>query len=349
MCFNEKEISSIDANNMKNQINSLYSQISDSIEIMNKFVVRNNSYSNRARDYNKILIIGMGGSAIGADFARTIIEDESCVPIFVLRDYFVPNWVDKKTFVIASSYSGNTEETLTAYNKCLEIGCKSIVISTGGELSKQALVNNVGTITLPKGFQPRAAIGYSLSILLLLFIDMGLINKKTLDDIVDTSKNKLGSKYINYSKTVAEKIFNTFPVIYSSGGYMEILSVRLKGQLAENSKILSYYNTFPEHNHNEIEGWNKLENLTSKFSILWIKDENDSSAIKKRMDIVGKIISDFPANQIELNLDGDSKIERVFSMIHYIDWISFHLAIMYKVNPSPVDNIMKLKSLMGKK
>ncbi len=349
MHFNEKEIASIDIDNMRDQINSLYSQISDSIDIVSNFTNRNNSYFDTVKNYNKILIIGMGGSAIGADFARAIVETESCIPIFVLRDYSIPNWVDEKTFVIASSYSGNTEETLTAYNKCLEIGCNSIAISTGGELSRLASANNIGVIPIPKGFQPRAAIGYSLSILLLLFIDMGLVNKKMLKDSVNVAKNKLGTNYIDSSKKVAEKIFNTFPVIYSGGGYMEILSIRLKGQLAENSKILSYYSTFPEHNHNEIEGWNKLEDLTSEFSVLWIKDENDNPYIKKRMDIVKSIINKFSDKQIELNLEGGSKIERVFSMIHYIDWISFYLAIMYKVNPSPVNNIMKLKSLMSKK
>ena len=349
MHFNEKKITSIDIDNMSDQISSLYSQISDSIDIVSKFTVHNNSYSNTVKNYNKILIIGMGGSAIGADFARAIVESESCIPIFVLRDYSLPNWVDEKTFVIASSYSGNTEETLMAYNKCLEIGCNSIAISTGGELSRLASENNIGVIPVPKGFQPRAAIGYSLSILLLLFIHMGLVSKKMLKDIVNVAKNKLGTNYIDSSKKIAEKIFNTFPVIYSGGGYMEILSIRLKGQLAENSKILSYCSTFPEHNHNEIEGWNKLEDLTSKFSVLWIKDENDNLYIKKRMDIVKNIINKFSDKQIELNLEGGSKIERVFSMIHYIDWISFYLAIMYEVNPSPVNNIMKLKSLMSKK
>jgi glucose/mannose-6-phosphate isomerase len=130
---------------------------------------------------------------------------------------------------------------------------------------------------------------------------------------------------------------------------MEILSIRLKGQLAENSKILSYYSTFPEHNHNEIEGWNKLENLTSQFSVLWLKDENDNVHIKKRMEIVKKLTSKISHVQLDLKTDGESTIERVFSMIHFIDWISFYLAMSYKVNPSPVNNIMKLKSLMSEK
>ena len=178
---------------------------------------------------------------------------------------------------------------------------------------------------------------------------MGLVDAKIVEDINQSLKNKLGRNYIDYSKVIAEKIFNTFPVIYSAGGYMEILSVRLKGQLAENSKILSYQSVFPEHNHNEIEGWNKLEDLTSNFSIIWLKNKKDNPYIKKRMKIVEGIINKLSNNQIELDLEGRSTVERVFAMIHTIDWISFYLAIMYKVNPSPVDNIMKLKSLMSEK
>ena len=349
MHFDEKKVSMVDVDNMREQIASLYNQIKNSVDIVDGFINTNTKYINVANNYDKILIIGMGGSAIGADFARKIIEDECSIPIFVIRDYSIPRWVDKRTFVIASSYSGNTEETLMAYGKCLEIGCDSLVISTGGEISNLATANNVGLISIPKGFQPRAAIGYSLSILLLLFANIGLVDRKILKDINCCAKNKLGSQYISRSKVIADKIFNTFPVIYSGGGYMEILSVRLKGQLAENSKILSYHSVFPEHNHNEIEGWNKLENLTSQFSVLWLKDKNDNMHIKKRMKIVKNIINKFTNTQIDLELDGGSVVERVFCMIHFIDWVSFYLAISYKVNPSPVDNIMKLKSLMSEK
>ena len=347
MNYSDKQIQEIDFNDMQSQIASLYDQMQDSVQIVNDFKKKNSSYNNIINNYNKIVIIGMGGSAIGADFARTIIEDKLSIPIFVIRDYIIPNWVDKKTFVIASSYSGNTEETLTAYNECLKRGCHSIVISTGGELSRCANSSGVGVIKLPAGYQPRAAIGYSLSVLLLLFVEMGLAENKILSDINQSINNKLGTEYVEQAKVIADKLYSTFPVIYSSQGYMEILSVRLKGQLAENSKILSYYEVFPEHNHNEIEGWSdSLTALTSQFSVVWIKDKNDSSYIKKRMGIVEDIISKFPNQQLDIEVSGDTVLERVFTMIHVIDWTSFYLAILYENNPSPVDNIKKLKALM---
>ena len=347
MDFSEKQINKIDIDGMRGQISSLYDQVKHSIDIMNSFKSKNYSYSNIIDNYNKILIIGMGGSAIGADFARTIVQNNISIPISVVRDYSIPNWVDKKTFIIASSYSGNTEETLSAYNECLKRGCSSIIISTGGELTRIAVDNKVGIIKLPRGYQPRAAIGYSLSILLLLFVEIGLISKKYIKDLNQVVDNQLGKKYLNEAKLIAQKLVKTFPIIYSGSGYMEILSTRLRGQLAENAKILSYQSVFPEHNHNEIEGWSKnLEEMNSKFSIVWLKDENDSSYIQKRMGIVKDIIRDYPSQQFEIQVSGESILERVFTMIHTIDWISFYLAILYDSNPSPVGNISQLKSLM---
>ena len=347
MNFRKEEIKQIDLDNMAVQIDSLYLQIQDSISIMSVFPSENDQYKDIINSYNKILIIGMGGSAIGGDFARKIIEKESPIPVFVLRDYDIPNWVDKKTFIIASSYSGNTEETLSAYSKCLDRGCNSIVISTGGELSRIANNNDIGVISLPPGYQPRAAIGYSLSILLLLFVELGLCKKHVIENLQTTANNCLGKKSIDDAKLLAQNLYNKFPVIYSGEGCNEILSIRLKGQLAENAKILSYQSVFPEHNHNEIEGWNNLEDFISNFSVIWIIDDSDSEHIRKRIKIVKGMIDKYTSHQCELYLKGESIIERVFSMIHTIDWVSFYLAIIYKTDPSPVNNIKNLKSLMN--
>ena len=128
---------------------------------------------------------------------------------------------------------------------------------------------------------------------------------------------------------------------------MSILALRLKGQLAENSKILSYHSTFPEQNHNEIEGWCNLQSLMSEISVIWLKDNNDSFFIKERMKIVEGIIDKYPNQQIDFKIDGDTVLEKVFAMINVIDWLSFYLAILYGTNPSPVNNISKLKLLMS--
>ena len=343
----EDIVNKLDNDNMKKQISSLYEQIDHSINIFDNFKTENQSYKNIIHHYDKILIIGMGGSAIGADFARTIVGKNITIPIYVVRDYSIPNWVDKKTFVVVSSYSGNTEETLTAYNQCLEKKCFSIAISTGGELSHIAEDENIGMIKLPEGFQPRAAVGYSITILLLLFVEIGLIGDKTLKELKKVSKNQLGKKYMSEALKISEKLYNHFPIIYSGGGYMEVLSNRLRGQLAENSKILSYQSIFPEHNHNEIEGWSQnLENINSNLAVVWIKDKSDSIYVKKRMEIVKEIINQYPGCQLTIEVSSESFLERVFSMINLIDWLSYYLADKYEVNPSPVKNISKLKSLM---
>ena len=342
-------VNKLDTDNMKKQIGSLYQQIKESMDIFESFKNTNQSYKNIVHKYDKILIIGMGGSAIGADFARTLVEEDLDIPIHVVRDYLIPNWVDNKTFIIVSSYSGNTEETLTAYNQCLEKKCFSIAISTGGNLTQIAKDKNIGVIKLPKGFQPRAAVGYSITILLLLFVEIGLIDKKILKDLKIVSQNQLGNEYMSKALKISEKLYNHFPIIYSGGGYMEVLSNRLRGQLAENSKILSYQSVFPEHNHNEIEGWSKnLEKINSNLAVVWIKDESDSVYVHKRMRIVKEIIDQYPGCQLTIEVSSESLLERVFTIINMIDWVSYYLANQYEVNPSPVKNISKLKSLMIK-
>ncbi len=342
-----KTIKEIDSQDMQSQISSVYSQVEDSIKIIENFFGKDKRYSKILKKYDNILIIGMGGSAIGADFASKCFKDTYSKPIFILRDYELPGWVTQKTFVIVSSYSGNTEETLTAYKSCLMIGCNSIAISTGGILSQIAIKNKVGLIKIPKGFQPRAAIGYSLSLILLIFEEIGIIS-----NIKNKLKYMLEFNNIDQNKkkaiTISKKIFKKFPVIYSSGGINEILAIRFKGQLAENSKILSYNSSFPEHNHNEIEGWNKLKDITSNFIVIWLKDQSDRHEIKKRMSIVSKIVEKHTSSQIQLESKTKDIISKVFEMINLIDWISYFLAIENNIDPSPVKNIEKLKTLIGK-
>ena len=348
MNLDDKIIKKIDTQDMHGQISSLYFQIEDSVSIAENYFKKDMRYKDKIKNYNNILIIGMGGSAIGADFAAKILASKASVPIHILRNYNIPNWVDENTFVIVSSYSGNTEETLSAYLECLKIKCDSIAVSTGGELSTLAKDNDVGLIVIPKGYQPRAAIGYSLSVMLLIFKELGLVNDIS-NQLNNISKKKLGDSRLDFAIKVAKKMHNKFPVIYSGDGIMEILSVRLKGQLAENSKILSYNSVFPEHNHNEIEGWNNLKSLMKNFIVIWVKSIDDSLEIKNRMKIVSNMVTNYTDNQINLDMLGDSKIEQVYTLINTIDWISYYLALIYKVDPSPVHNISKLKWLMEKK
>ena len=347
MDFNNIDIKKVDSQDMQSQIASLYSQIEDSISISESFFANDDRYNNIIENYDNILIIGMGGSAIGADFAAKFSINESRIPIQIIRNYHIPKWVNKKTFVIVSSYSGDTEETLSAYSECLEMKCDSIAISTGGELSRIAKSNKIGLIKIPKGYQPRAAIGYSLSIMLLIFEELGVV-KNILYDLSKVSKNHLGDSNRDKAIKIAKKMHKKFPIIYSGEGFMGILSIRLKGQLAENSKILSYNSTFPEHNHNEIEGWNNLEKLMKDSIVIWIKDNEDSLALQNRMKIVSNMVKNYTDNQIFLDMMGNSKIERIFTMINTIDWISYYLALIYEVDPSPVNNILELKSLMRK-
>mgnify|MGYP001157165119 CR=1 FL=1 len=339
------EIDKYDKDKMIDVIKNLYSHIEHSFEIIS------NSSLEKRNNIKNILICGMGGSAIGGDFVKTVLKDELKVPITVNRDYDLPSWVTNKTLVLICSYSGNTEETISCYNSTISNKIKPIIISSGGYILNDAKNNNFDYVQLPPGIQPRAAFGYSASLLLLTFVKIGLINKiysKQLFDSIDSIKSN-SLRHASLSKdndclNLANAIYNKFPIIYCTVN-TEVVGFRFRCQLAENSKILSSHFILPEQNHNEIEGFSN--NDTSNYAIIWIKDENDNKHTLKRFDITSTLL-DKVENQYVFSDKSNSLIERLFNLIYLFDWVSFYCAIYHQTNPTPVNTILKLKSLMSK-
>ena len=344
MDFIKKQIDfSLDGSNMKDAIKSFPSQIEKSFDMMKDWISLN-EYG----EINKIMVIGMGGSAIGGDLAKVIIQDNCSIPIFINRSYSIPKWVDDNTLIIASSYSGNTEETLSAFHQCYDRKCPIIILSTGGIIGKYASEMHLDKITMPKDFQPRAALGFSFTLIILLLKYFNFINEDILNEvkrsIISMKKIKLDiPNSSNIALHIASEIHGTCPIIYGSEDLGWIVALRLKGQLAENSKILSFHNHFPEQNHNEIEGWTINEDIMKRFSVIWIKDEADHKSTKLRMDISATLIDSISAKQINICQSGHSRIERLINLIHLVDWISYYLALFNGVDPTPVNRIQELK------
>ena len=181
--MNEKIDFSIDVSNMKDAIKSFPNQIRESFEIM-----QNWSLINKYDEIQMILVLGMGGSAIGGDLVKVIVQNNCSIPIIINRSYSIPEWVDDKTLILASSYSGNTEETLSAFKQCHKKKSPIIIISTGGIISKYATEMHLDKIVIPKGFQPRAALGFSFTLIILILKHFNFITDDEIYSMIYYSR-----------------------------------------------------------------------------------------------------------------------------------------------------------------
>jgi glucose/mannose-6-phosphate isomerase len=227
-----------------------------------------------------------------------------------------------------------------------------IAVTTGGKLLEIAEKNNFDIVNVAPGLQPRAALGLSMALNLLLLEKIGLVLDNVMTQFFENSLDKLKSVSNQYSTfsndnpaiQFAELIHNKFPIIYAGEGWQANCALRMRGQLAENAKILGSHLNFPEQNHNEIEGWTCNKDIIKNTIICWILDKDDHIQVQKRMKITKELLSEYPSNQIELKTEGNSEIERALCLIHLIDWISYYSALLNKVDPTPVERITELKN-----
>lgn len=308
------------------------------------------------KDFTKIVFAGLGGSAIGADMVRSYLYFESKIPISVCREYDLPAYVDNSTLVFISSYSGNTEETLSAYQQAKGKGASLILISSDGALKECATKDKLTFIEIPRGLPPRCALGYLSIIPLVLLNKLGVVQDIApsiveMVEVLEGLKNKnlnprIGQKD-NIAKYIADKLFNKFPVIYSSSIHFDAVVMRLRGQLNENSKSLASTHVFPEMNHNEIVGWQNPKKLFKDFVVLMLRDKDMHPRITKRMDITGGILKEEGLRVLEIWSRGENLLSRIFSLIYIGDFISFYLAILYGIDPTPVDRVTYLKKRLA--
>lgn len=340
--------SQIDPQDMFGAIFNFADQIIESIGIGKDIQLKN--------DYSKcenIVVSGMGGSAIGGDVVKTIVNHELKIPFFVNRNYSLPNWVNKKTLVICSSYSGNTEESLSAYEDAKQKGAMICGISTGGQLSEKMISDEYDLITIPSGLQPRAALAYSFVPMLYLLNKVGLISDLLCNDLSNTIKS-LKKKRDTYSTgdtsnpvfKLAKEVYGMIPIIYGITDTTGVVALRWKGQLCENAKMLAYNNEIPEMNHNEIVGWGNNPDLLSELSVIWLRDKNDNKRLQARQDVTRQLLNDIHILQHEVSAEGANNVERLLDLINYGDWLSYWCAILHNTDPSPVEKIDKLKKAL---
>jgi glucose/mannose-6-phosphate isomerase len=309
----------------------------------------------KSRGVTSIVITGLGGSAIGGDLLRAYLTDEILVPITVNRHYILPEFVDKKTLVIVSSYSGNTEETISAHKEATRRKAKILCISTGGEVTEFASKHKQPCIKIPGGLQPRAALGYSFFPLLVALAKSGFIKPKDKD--IKETIALLKMKALEYgnpdskdnpSLELAAKLKGKLPIIYSSSHQLDAVNLRWRGQIEENAKQLAYGNLLPEMNHNELVGWNMLKELLEKTHVVFLRDKGEHPRVSVREEITKKIISEYASGVTDVRSNGTSLLARMFSLIQFGDWVSFYLAILNNQDPTPVKAIDYLKSELAR-
>ena len=346
-----QKIKKVDSSNMMKLVMDMPLMIKEGVNIG-----KNAKISKGISKPKNIIVTGLGGSAIGGDLLRCYLSKEVNIPIVVNRNYNLPNWVNKDTLVFAASYSGNTEETISAYKDALSRKAKLIAITSNGAIKKMCDEKNILCVDIPSGLSPRAAIGYLFFPMLIILSRLKLIKSKE-NEIKETLSllDKLRNMYIpevksknNYAKQLAYKLAAKSIIICGVLDWTEVVAVRWKCQFAENSKVFSVASLLPEMNHNEIVGWDLLKDVLGKFAVIFLRDKMDSERIKKRIDITKFIISKRAGYVGEVYSVGKSDLARLFSLIYLGDFISVYLSVLYNIDPTPVQAIDYLKRELSK-
>ncbi|HOA91797.1 MAG: bifunctional phosphoglucose/phosphomannose isomerase [Bacillota bacterium] len=348
--FTPDIVKKYDPTGMLTLIEQFPEQVQEAVAIGKKADLGN--LPEEVKDINSIIFLGMGGSAIGGDCLRSVLAGELRVPMQVSREYHLPAYVSEKTLVIASSYSGNTEETISALREAEDRKAKILCISTGGKLADIATEKGYPLITIPGGISPRAALGYSFFPILVAFSRLGLISvkKEAVAETIDVlEKMRLELSLAtpgNPAQVLAQNLHGRIPLIYGAEGYRGVAASRWKGQINENSKHVAYWNAFAELNHNEIVGWENPE-LTKEIHLVVLRDREDVR-MAKRIEVTEEIVRSRVHGITEVHSRGEHDITRMFSLIYFGDFVSWYLAILNSADPTPVRVIDYLKGELAK-
>jgi glucose/mannose-6-phosphate isomerase len=306
---------------------------------------------------DKVVILGLGGSAIGGDLLRGLTSSLSRPLVMVQREYTLPAWVDEKTLVIGASYSGNTEETLSAFSQALKINCKKLVVSTGGRLTELARQNSVPVFVIEHVSPPRAALGYSLLPLLAIMQNLGFLSgvAAEVDGMVSSLETMCQSwqedspQDHNQAKTLAARLYGKIVVIYGAGILTDVAR-RWKTQINENSKQWAFFETLPELNHNAVLGYRYPTGSSGLVYVLFLRCQSLHPRTLIRYNITGELLekSGIPYQYLDSqDNQGGNGLKHVMDLLLLGDWVSYYLAMLNGIDPSPVPEIDLLKKRLA--
>ncbi|MEA3239561.1 MAG: bifunctional phosphoglucose/phosphomannose isomerase, partial [Candidatus Bipolaricaulota bacterium] len=334
-----------DKSRMIDTINSFDDQCHEAIKLGERFTF------SPSKEINKVIVCGMGGSAMAGEIARRFAK----LPILVNRGYTLPSFVDKQTLLVAISYSGNTAETLSSLRSGIERGLQTLCIASGGKMMDMARENNIPFLQVPAGYQPRAATGYLALPLLVILARLGLVGAgdqwgDLFTALARIKKSCTASVELkeNLAKELAQSLHDCVPVIYGSAGNTDLVAMRFKTQINENAKQPAYWNAFSELNHNEILALVRSDLLASQHIVL-LKNSYDHPENRIRMEIMTGLFAEHNVPHTDVTAQGETELGQVFSQIYFADYVSYYLALTNKLDPTPVELIEKFKIDLAKK
>lgn len=297
-----------------------------------------------------VLLTGLGGSASGGDFVRALFDEFGQVPFMVNRDYLLPRYAGGTTLVFACSYSGNTEETLSAYADAKRKGCSIICVTSGGKLAELAASDGFPLIRIPAGQPPRTALGWLLMPVVVACEQLGLLPAQDMEALVQHLRNVVDEYRIevpfetNPTKQLGQALFGALGTLYGVGFWQGLVANRWKCQINENSKAMVFANTFPELNHNEILGWvGAREQGVSRWVNVVLEDGTESAKMKKRVEVTSNLIQD-RAEIHHVAATGKTLLEKMLALALFGDFVSLYLAALNDVDPENIDSINILKT-----
>jgi glucose/mannose-6-phosphate isomerase len=338
----------IDTQDMIGLINGLPDQLADAWELGQKLPLPN------FENIQQIVVVGMGGSAIGADLLAAYAEPFLSVPLIVQRSYTLPSWAaGEHTLVICSSHSGNTEETLSGFEQAKQSACKLIAITTGGKLAEKAADAGDPTWLFDFDSQPRAAVGYSFGLLLALVSRLGLIPDQSTELAAAVKAMKVEQADLipeiavplNPAKRLAGQLIGRWATIWASG-LLAPVARRWKTQINENANAQASFELLPEANHNTLQGIEQPENQFGASMHLFILAKHDHPRNQLRGKITKKTFMLEGQNTDVYNAGGDSRLTNMWTALHFGDYLSYYLAISYEIDPTPVNMLANFKEKM---
>ena len=305
-----------------------------------------------------LVICGMGGSAIGGQLLRDLISEDSETSVHVERGYTLPAFVGKNTPVVCVSYSGNTEEVLSCFDSALERGSPLAVVTSGGMLHEKAQKAGVPFLIIPGGMPPRSALGYLFAPLLKVascwgFCDIAeaefrSVLRKTRK-LLDTCTLEAGLPG-NTPRQLAKRRYGKIPLVYSGNGLLAGAAYRWKCQFNENSKSMAFSNYFPELGHNEIMGWDSPGKILEEIFLVMLTDIDDHPQVSRRMRVTYEMLEPLAGGAIKLNSVGGpgfaGRLARLLSIVALGDLTSIYLAVESGKDPTPIDKIEEIKTLL---
>jgi glucose/mannose-6-phosphate isomerase len=321
-------------------------QLQHAIELGEKLKLKH-----QASSFKNIVIAGLGGSGIGGSLVKSLVSHEIKLPIEVIKGYDLPAYVDEHSLVIASSYSGGTEETLLVVEQAMKAGAKITCITSGGKLAALAQEKNFDIAILPliEPVCPRANLGYSLTQLLYVFMGYGLIGKNYAQEL-QKSVTLLHNQSQNLqaeAQKIATLLPNKLPIIYADEIFGALIT-RFQQQINENSKHFAHINLFPEMNHNELVGWIHPNKVLQNSVILFIKSAFNNPRNTKRMEVCEPIFKKLTPQIYDIVPQGKTLLIQFIELIHLTDWISYELSLLNGVDAFEITVINHLKNELAK-